>query len=367
MAADNSRFATRRNKLRRLMKKDGVQALLVSNHLNVTYLTGFTGEDSYLLVTKDNEIVLSDSRFTTQLEYDCPELDVVIRNSGDTLIKAMQKMVASTKSTELAVEADSMTWSLSRAIDDGLKKVTVTPSSGLVGQLREIKDKEEIKDLKFAVYLAEKAFSVIRASMHGAQTEKEIAANIEHEIRRFGGTGCSFDPIVAVGYRAALPHATPTDQKIEADDFVLIDWGAEGRGYMSDLTRVLVTGKPSAKLRKVYNTVLKAQMASIETIKEGATMAQVDFAARNIIAKAGYDKYFGHSIGHGLGSEVHENPFMSRTSDRPLKAGMVVTVEPGIYLPGWGGVRIEDDILVTKKGFEVLTNVPKEFDETILS
>ncbi len=197
-------------------------------------------------------------------------------------------------------------------------------------------------------------------------TEKQVAADLEHQIRRFGGKGLSFPAIVAGGAWAALPHAVPGDRKIGDDDFTLIDWGANAGLYISDLTRVLVTGKISPKLDKIYNIVLEAQLAGIEAIRPGVTCGEVDAAARSVIAKAGYGKQFGHGLGHGIGLEVHEAPRLGGNQETELKPGMVVTVEPGIYIPGWGGVRIEDDILVTKKGHEVLSNVPKELKECLV-
>ena len=184
---------------------------------------------------------------------------------------------------------------------------------------------------------------------------------------RFGAYGASFEPIVAVGARSALPHARPMDQLISAGEFVLIDWGASNRaGYKSDLTRLLVTGKIRPKLKKIYGVVLNAQRRGIEAIRPGVQCCDVDSAARRVIANAGFGKNFGHGLGHGIGLDIHEGPRLSQASTQVLKPGMVVTVEPGIYIPGWGGVRIEDDVLVTRDGHEVLTSVPKEFEQSIL-
>jgi Xaa-Pro aminopeptidase len=360
------RSASRRDKLRRLLRKSGADALLVSNFLNVTYLTGFSGDDSYLLFTRDGQILISDSRYTTQLEEECPDLDVVIRTNGVGLLDAAAKLSKKAGISKLAIEASSMSVLELDSLAGKLPKAELVRTDGLVEQLREIKDKYEIQVLRKAVNAAQRAFGVIRASLHPDQTEKEVAANIEHEIRRFGGRGCSFTPIVAVGYRAALPHANPSDRRMGESDFVLIDWGANYDGYMSDLTRVLVTGKISPKLQKIYGVVLKAQRQAIARIKPGATMHEVDAAARDTIAAAGHSKHFGHGLGHGVGLEIHEAPRLAKGQDLPLKAGMVVTVEPGIYIPGWGGVRIEDDVLVTRNGCEVLTSVTTDLEQCIV-
>ena len=203
--------------------------------------------------------------------------------------------------------------------------------------------------------------------MRPEQTEQEIAHQIERLIHDFGGSGPAFPPIVAAGPRAALPHAVPTDQQIGCSDLLLIDWGATRSLYRSDLTRILVTGRISPKLERIYGLVLKAQQQAIAAIRPGALMSEVDRAARSVIADAGHGKHFGHALGHGFGLEVHEQPRLAANVDRPLKPGMIVTVEPGIYLPRWGGIRIEDDILVTRDGHEVLSVLPTDLASCIVS
>ena len=197
-------------------------------------------------------------------------------------------------------------------------------------------------------------------------TEREIAHELESQVRKFGGRGLSFPPIIGAGPRGALPHATPTDARVGDHPFTLIDWGAWDHLYASDLTRMVVTQPPSKRFVKVFNTVLEAQLAGIEAIRAGVTCESVDAAARDVIKKAGYGPKFGHGLGHGLGMEVHESPRLSRNQKMKLEAGMVVTVEPGIYMPGWGGVRIEDDVLVTKTGYELLSDVPKTLEDSLL-
>jgi Xaa-Pro aminopeptidase len=243
----------------------------------------------------------------------------------------------------------------------------LVPIAGLVEELREIKDAHELASLRKAVRQAQRGFAVMRASLKGDMTELEFAHDLEHAMRGFGARAAGFDPIVAVGPRAALPHANPTSARISEADLLLIDWGAMSQdGYRSDLTRVLVTGRISSKLRKIYEVVLKAQLRGIAAIRPGVTGKQVDAAARSVIEKAGYGKQFGHGLGHGIGLDIHEGTRLSPVSKDVLKPGMVITVEPGIYIPGWGGVRIEDDILVTRDGHEVLTSVPKQFEDAIL-
>jgi Xaa-Pro aminopeptidase len=361
-----SRFETRRGQLRKLLRGAGADALLVTNFTNVTYLTGFTGDDSYLVVGAKETILVSDPRYTTQLEEECPDITVSIRPPGKNMLDGVAEAVRAAKAATLAVEADSMSVGLHAQLEAKLAKVKLAPAAGLVEQLRVIKDKQEIDEIRLAARYAEKAFAILRATLRPERTEKEIAADLEYQLRLLGARGCSFPPIIAVGPRAALPHAQPTDQRIGDDDFVLVDWGATARHYKSDLTRVLVTGKISPKLERVYNVVLKAQEQAIAAIKPGLTGREVDAVARRVIADAGFGRHFGHGLGHGLGLDIHEAPRLAAAAEQLLKPGMVVTVEPGVYLPGWGGVRIEDDILVTKTGYEVLTDVPKKLEECVV-
>ncbi len=360
-----SRFASRRKKLRALIRKAGVDALLVTNFTNVTYLTGFTGDDSYLLVTQRGEVLVSDQRYTTQLEEECPGLELKIRGPSVTMLKTVVSVVRSAKVCRLGVEASSMSVELYGQLDKQLARIELAGTSAQVEQLRIIKDTGEIERIRLAAAQARRAFEVIRASLTPDQTELEVAAEIENQLRRFGAKGCSFPSIVAVGPRAALPHANPTSRRIGESDFVLIDWGSNEGLYVSDLTRMVVTGKISSKLRRVYGVVLKAQRAAIRSIKPGVTAEQVDRVARRIIAGAGFGKRFGHGLGHGIGLEVHEAPRLGAQQTTVLKPGMVVTVEPGVYFPGWGGVRIEDDVLITRDGHEVLTSVPKELEDCL--
>ncbi len=361
-----TRFAKRRDKLRSLLRKAKLDALLVTNFTNVSYLTGFTGDDSYLLVTPKHCVVLSDERYTTQLEEECPDLEFEIRGPGKKMLSSVAKVVSRLKAKLIGFESTSMTVSLHSALEKGLTKSELVAAEGWIEQLRMIKDRDEIDRTRVACNMARRAFEVVRATLVPEMTELQVAADLEYQARRFGGKCMSFPSIVAVGPRSALPHASPTSQRLAEDDFLLIDWGVNEGLYMSDLTRILVTGKISPKLRKVYGLVLKAQLAGIKAIRPGVTCEAVDKAARDVIAKAGYGKQFGHGLGHGTGLEVHEAPRLSGGQEMVLKPGMIVTVEPGIYLPGWGGVRIEDDILVTRGGHEVLTSVPKELDASVV-
>ena len=366
-----SNFAQRRDSLRRLLAEKLVAALLVTDELNVTYLTGFTGDSSYLVIEGDRELLITDGRYTQQLVEECPGLELAVREPGSKLPDFAADVLSKLSPPSIGIEADNMTVSFHEKLHEALKASRLAHTSGLVESLREIKDEGEVAEIREAIEIAQRAFELLRGSLRRGQTEKEVADNLEYQIRLCGGTCGAFPSIVGVGPRAALPHGRPTrDTRIGDFDFVLVDWGARGAaygGYHSDLTRVLVTGKLSPQLQNVYGVVLRAQRAAIAAIRPGAIMKDVDAAARTVIEDAGFGKEFNHSLGHGIGLAVHELPRLAANQNRPLAAGMVVTVEPGVYLPGWGGVRIEDDLLVTPERCEVLTSVPKELDECIVS
>jgi Xaa-Pro aminopeptidase len=360
------RFANRRSQVLKLLRKPDAGALLVTNFTNVTYLTGFTGDDSFLLLGAHDAVVISDTRYETQLHDECPGLKFHIRTQGTKMLDAVADVVRSAKVRRLAVEGDAISVAAYQQLGGKLPKTSLVPTTGLVESLREIKDKEEVAEIVEAARYAQRAFAVLRASLRGDQTEKEVADDLEHQLRLLGAKGSSFPAIVAVGSQAALPHARPTLRRIDGADFVLVDWGATARLYKSDLTRLLVTGRISPKLERVYGLVLTAQEQAIAAIRPGMTGAEIDAVARQVIVDGGFGKQFGHGLGHGIGLDIHEGPRLSSVNDQPLKAGMVVTVEPGIYVPGWGGVRIEDDVLVTKTGCEVLTNCPKQLAEAVI-
>jgi Xaa-Pro aminopeptidase len=360
-------FQARRDRLRKTLKKAGIDALLITDFTNVTYLTGFTGDDSYVLIRRDGETVLSDPRYTTQLGEECPGVELFIRPPGATMLQAVVRAVRRAGIERLGIEGDSMTVGLRDRLAEKLPKVEIVASSELVERLRLVKDADEIARLRVAVEQAEKAFAALRSILRPEMTEKEAADELEHQFRLHGAKDAAFPTIVAVGPRAALPHATPSSRRrIGEADFVLVDWGANEGLYRSDLTRVLVTGRISAKFKRIYGIVLEAQARAIAAVRPGVSGHDVDRVARAVIARAGFGRRFRHGLGHGLGMLVHEAPRLAVKSQVILKPGMVVTVEPGIYLPGWGGIRIEDDVLVTRTGREVLTSVPKRLEDVVI-
>ena len=356
-------FKQRRNNLKKSIKaRGGPTAILITNIKNVCYLTGFTGSSAYLLVTAKRDYLLSDSRYESQLETEVSGLEIEIRDAKTTMLELTQRIVKSLKLTAIMYEADSISKSEFDRIETTLQGIELVSTSGLVEKLRAIKDKSEIAAIRKSIDVNQRAFNVIRAQLTPEQTERTVAHNLEHQMRSFGAKCCAFDAIVGVGPRAALPHGRPSEKRIGEGPIVLIDWGAEVDLYLSDITRVLVTGKITARFAKIYNVVLKAQLAAIKKIRPGAKLKSIDSTARRIIENAGFGKYFGHSLGHSFGLEIHEKPSLAPLAEGKLEPGMVVTVEPGIYIPDFAGVRIEDDVLVTPDGFEVLSDLPKELD-----
>lgn len=360
------KFATRRDRLRRLIRQAGLEALLVSSRTNVSYLTGFTGEASCLLLGLNGELFLSDARFTEQIAEECPGLAVLIRRPPTLMHALIDKGLRRLSIGSVGFESIHMTVGEWKQLAETNARISWVPTQGLVEQLRMIKDRQEVAAIRRAIDLAERGLAGVLQRWSDPFTETDVVRELEYEIRKCGGDGCSFAPIVAAGERSALPHAPPTARRISRDRFVLFDWGARQGGYVSDLTRVYHIGKISPKFERIYRIVLTAQQRAINAIRPGVAADAVDAAARRVIEAAGYGKQFGHGLGHGIGLDVHESPRLAARQSTKLRAGMVVTVEPGIYLPGWGGVRIEDDVLVTRDGCEVLSRVTKDLCDCIL-
>jgi Xaa-Pro aminopeptidase len=356
-------FAARRERLWKIAVAENLDALLITNSVNVTYLTGFSGDSSALALTATRAILLSDGRFTVQIAEECPDLEAEIRPPTQLMPELTGAVLHSLGAHNVGYESADLTVAEFQALGDQAKTVSWAPGAERVEQLRQLKDGDEVAQIREAIRIAERAFTMFRAMLRPSDCEKELFDAMEMYIRRAGGNSSSFPPIIAVGPRAALPHAPPSVHRVAEDPLLLIDWGASGAFYKSDLTRILWrgnNGSPSEKLQQVYRVVLEAQRRAISAVRPGVMACDVDAAARGYIAEAGYGPYFSHGLGHGLGLQVHEAPSLRPTSQTVLQPGMVVTIEPGIYLPDWGGVRIEDDILVTADGAEVLTSCPRD-------
>lgn len=350
--------------LRKALARHRLSALLITNRFDHVHLLGFTGEDSAVLVTKSAVQLISDGRFATSIGQEAPWAKVALRKG--TLNEEIVKVVAGLRLRSLAVQAEYLTVAARAELARGLRGVRLTDAPPLFRELRICKSAEELKLIDRAARIAEDAYRATLATLRIGQTEQEVAARLEYEMKRRGSTSPAFDSIVAVDANAALPHAVPGTRKLKRGCTLLVDWGATYGFYRSDLTRTVFIGSIPPKMREVYALVLAAQEMAIAAIRPGARMCDVDAVARGHIAAAGYGEFFNHGLGHGLGLDVHEAPALRWSSTETLREGMVVTVEPGVYLPGVGGVRIEDDILVTRRGHKVLTRLDKDLDSAVI-
>ena len=363
-------YSKRRDRLLRGLRSQGAKNLLITSPYNVSYLTGFTGEDSFLWITPKEVVLLSDARYEEQIQSEVKDVELLIRAPSTTIIDAAANALAVRDQAEIWVEAASTSVAQWERLGSQLPNKALASCSGAVERLREIKDAYELNAIQDSIRIAERAFKATTELLEPEMSEKQIADELEFAMRRLGAESAAFKIIVGVGERSALPHGRPSNKPLRDSSFVLIDWGAKKNGYLSDLTRIVLTdkppsNKPPAKLEKMYRAVLQAQMDAIAAIKPGVLMSQIDAVARKALEKAGLEKRFTHGLGHSFGLEIHESVRLGKGQERPLEAGMVVTVEPGVYIPGFGGVRIEDDVLVTDSGNQVLTSLAKQWDEVL--
>ncbi len=354
-----SPISSRLARLREALAKTGVDALLVSQPEDRAYLSGFSGSAGALLISQECALIATDFRYYEQVGIECPEYTLV--KVATTPADVLPGMLAGANVRRLAFQADHATFADVQSWSKAAPETEWVPVKGLVTELRAIKDAAEAATLRAAIVLADEALAAALAQARPGMTEKELAWIIESYMRVHGAEAVSFDTIVACGPNGARPHARASDAPLVAGQPIVIDMGARVDGYCSDLTRTVCLGQPEdpAKFWTVYNTVLQAQTAAEAAMRPGMTGPEADAAARDVIAAAGYGDFFGHGLGHGVGLAVHELPRLGRLATDILAPGHFVTVEPGIYLPGWGGVRIEDVVLITDNGVEVLTQAPK--------
>ncbi|WP_010303173.1 M24 family metallopeptidase [Kurthia senegalensis] len=343
--------------LRAQFSEHQIDAMLVTNPINVSYLSGFTGDDSYILVTKDEAIFLTDARYTEQVKHETEGFRLVERKS--TLLEEVVREVKETNVQSVGFEKEYVTFATYQLFEKYIDAKMIG-TAGMIEKLRLIKTPEEIKIIKVACGIVDQTFDYILSFIKPGMTELQVSNEMEHYMRKLGAKSSSFDTIVASGWRSALPHGTATDKIIEKGDIVTLDFGALYNGYISDTTRTIAVGEPSDQLKEIYDIVLNAQILGVDALKPGMTGKEADAVTRDYITKHGYGEAFGHSTGHGIGREVHEAPGLSHRSSTVLQPGMCVTCEPGIYIPGVGGVRIEDDVLITETGHEVLTRSKKD-------
>ncbi|MCS7286967.1 MAG: Xaa-Pro peptidase family protein [Anaerolineae bacterium] len=351
-------------KLREFIASRGLDGFLVTNPENRRYLSGFTGSAGVLLITPDSAYIATDFRYYEQVARECPSF--VLVKVEKQFADVLPKMLDEAKVKVLGFESPYLTVEEYRKWRRLTRKVKWVPCEDIVGKIRSVKSPQEIQTIRRAVSLADEAFHHICQVLRPGMSEKEAAWEIEHFMRTHGADKVAFDLIVASGPNGALPHARASDRIIKEGEPVVIDIGCVVDGYCSDLTRTVVLGRADERFREVYSVVLKAQDKAERAIKAGMRARRADSIARRVIEKAGYGPHFGHGLGHGIGLNVHEKPTVGKASGDILQSGNVITVEPGIYLPGWGGVRIEDVVLVREDGVEILTRSPKGLEFAVL-
>ena len=340
--------------------KPPLDGLLITNLINVRYLSNFTGSSGFIIMSPKKNFFFTDFRYTTQAKKEVSGFKIEEFKNQNEAIKNFCKKE---RIINLGFEASYMPFSVYKNFKKALSPVKLIPTTGVIEILRIVKDEGEMICIRKAVSILEKGLKPVLPMLRKKLKEREIALELEYQLKKLGAQKLSFDLIVASGKRSALPHGVASDKKISKGEFVIIDFGCSYNGYHSDVTRTFIIGKPDKKQQQIYNIVRDAQSIAIENIKPGKTCEEIDDAARNYIKKNGFDKYFGHGLGHGVGLDVHEEPRISKKVKEKIKEGMVFTVEPGIYIPGFGGVRIEDMVYVTESGCKVLTNnIPHIFE-----
>lgn len=357
-------YAARRRRVERRLRKEGIDALLVTDASNVRYLSGFTGDDSALLVQPGAACLLTDGRFDEQAGHETRGINIRVRRKGLASFAAHTARKAGIG--VLGVEAEAITLAWHEALTKSLGKTLSRPTYGLVERLRLVKDRHEIAAISRAAKIAQEAFLTTVAELRPGMTELEVARLLDRTMEDMGAEGPGFPTIVASGKRSSLPHAVPTYRKIHKGDAILFDWGARVDGYHCDLTRLVFLGRISQFCKRLYEAVLGAQRRAIAQMRPGRSAGSVDASARACLKARRLNRYFTHGLGHGLGLKVHEAPLLGARGQVILRPGMVCTVEPGVYVPGRGGVRLEDNVLITRTGHRRLTSLPKALDAFLL-
>lgn len=349
-------MTTRLAQFREKLVAQNIQAILITNEKNVSYLSGFTGDESALLISADHAYLITDSRYTIQAAAEVQDFEIVEQQAG--IYQKAKELAQSAQITAVSFEAVNLSYADFQQLQAIFEPIILAPTSGLVEQQREVKDEQEIELIKQAVAITDATFDFLLGYVKAGMTEAAVATEMEYFMRQHGASGSSFETIVASGYRSALPHGSASDKVIQSGELVTFDFGCYYHGYTSDITRTIAIGDPGAEAKKIYEIVLGANQEVIENSKPGVTGGQINDLAHHYVQEHGYD--FGHGTGHGIGLDIHEGPgAWGKYKEQGLVAGNVVTDEPGIYLEGLGGVRIEDDLLITADGCEVLTQAPK--------
>lgn len=344
--------------LRETIRQNNFDGIIVTKQQNWHYLSGFTGSNALLLITPADNFLFTDFRYLEQAANEAEGFKII--KSAALLVDALAEQVNSIGLKRLGFEDESISYHDYTVYNDKLSGIELIPLHQVVEKIRWVKDQKEIEALKIAAEITDKAFHYILDKFKPGVKEVEIALELEYFMRKKGAQKPAFDTIAASGFRAALPHGVASEKEIASGEFVVLDFGAVYDGYHADMTRTVVIGEPDQQHQQIYDLVLRAQKKAIELIRPGVKCSTIDLAARDLISVEGYGANFGHSLGHSVGLEIHEKPSFSPKDDTVLEPGMVLTVEPGVYLNGWGGVRIEDLVLVTSGGYEILSKSPKE-------
>lgn len=335
------------------MRRQGLDGMIVTGLANVWYLCGYSGSSGLLWLSPKTEVFFTDFRYQEQAKREVKaSKKVIIRK---TLLDDLLALPGVQKARRIGYESGHLLCSQWERLSQGIPAKRLVPTAGLVESSRQAKDEGELAKIAKAAAIADRAFSALLKFIKPGMSERAVANQLDFFLKRYGADKPSFDSIVASGPNSALPHAQPGDRKLRRGDFLVLDFGAKHRGYCSDMTRTVCIGKPAARHLEIYGLVQRAQAAGLKAVRPGVRGREADDAARAVIEGAGYGKCFGHGLGHGVGLEVHEGPRLGKTSEDVLRPGHVVTVEPGVYLPGWGGVRIEDLVAVTGVGCRILT------------
>jgi len=347
----------RLKRLQEELKKRSLEAILITHPANRFYISGFSGSNGVLLISAAEAFLFTDFRYLEQAEKQSPHFEIC--SWQGKLSDALRPYIGAAGWKTLGFEEEHLSYSLHRELKEGLP-LELLPLKGLVEELRAVKSEAEVEILRRGAAIMDRAFDFLLNLIKPGMTEREVALELEFFIRRQGSGGTLFSYIVASGERGSLPHAIASDKPLRSGELVTIDFTGTFDSYATDMTRTIALGEPGARAREIYETVRLAQQEAREKIRPGMTGIEADALARELIKEAGFGEYFGHGLGHGLGLEVHEQPVLSPRSESTLAPGMVVTIEPGIYIPGWGGVRIEDMVLITSGGAESLTASPRE-------
>lgn len=351
-------FKERMTKLRTAMASRGLDAVLLVGDYNRNYLSGFTGNESFSVITADKAFFITDSRFTEQAKQQVKDYEILEYSKNTTFADFLSDLANKNNIKKLGFEENIISYSTYSLYKSKLN-CELLPMEGIIEEIRVVKDESELVYMRKAAEIADKAFEHMLKFIKAGMTEREVGLELEFYMKKLGATELSFPSIVASGVRSSLPHGEATDKVINEGEFLTLDYGCIYEGYCSDMTRTIVIGKASEKMVEIYNVVLEAQEKALKGYKPGVPAIEVDSIARDYIKSKGYGEYFGHSLGHGVGREIHELPIIGYRNDKKLKAGMVVTDEPGIYIPDFGGVRIEDILLIKEDGIEVLSKSPK--------